>query len=576
MAFTPDWTQTQPEHRWEILRCQSRFALWALFSSIGGMMTGIFLFPFCAFQHHFSDLLAGFDWGVSSNAASLPAFQIQFGKPYPTAPSGYIIPANYLSGWSGAASGGDIVGILIAGQLIEWVGRKHSLLIGSVITAIGVGMQIGSSEWILFLCGRLVNGTHHGPHFVELQELILVLAIGFGIVYILSPVWIGETVRPELRGFYLCFMNGSIVFGQLLLAVVAKGISTIDSHWSYRILIILQLAFVVPLLVIYPWFPESPYYLFKRGKPEKARKALNRIHGSSDQALIDAEMHRIRSNFEYSESLRMAAAQDGTPLLVQCFKGPNLRRTLIAILPTVEQVCVGSTFVLGFITYFMSLLEIHDFFTVTVVLSVVMLLSSMAAFPLIEAVGRRQLLIPGTFSLTAALLVMGITGCFSAKAAVWVFLVSVFLWAIVYQATLGAIGFAFGAEIPSLPLRSSSVSLMGFSQMAGVWVVSVVLPYLINPDAANLGAKLGFIFFGLSLPVCVLMYFYIPETKGLTFEELDYLFVSKTSCRKFQTVIKERRMLAENALEIEVKGAIITTKASENGARVGHIENSTV
>ena len=32
-------------------------------------------------------------------------------------------------------------------------------------------------------------------------------AIGFGIVYILSPVWIGENVRPELRGFFLCLTH---------------------------------------------------------------------------------------------------------------------------------------------------------------------------------------------------------------------------------------------------------------------------------------------------------------------------------------------------------------------------------
>lgn len=120
----------------------------------------------------------------------------------------------------------------------------------------------------------------------------------------------------------------------------------------------------------------------------------------------------------------------------------------------------------------MSLVGIKDYFTVTVALTSVMLASSAAAFPLIEAVGRRKLMIPGTYSLTAALLVMGITGCFNTRAAVWVFLVSVFIWAVVYQCTLGAIGFAFGAEVPSLPLRSSTVSLMGFTQMAG-WVLNL-------------------------------------------------------------------------------------------------------
>lgn len=45
-------------------------------------------------------------------------------------------------------------------------------------------------------------------------------ALGFGAVFVNSPVWIGETVRPELRGFFLCFMNGSIVLAQLILSSV--------------------------------------------------------------------------------------------------------------------------------------------------------------------------------------------------------------------------------------------------------------------------------------------------------------------------------------------------------------------
>jgi hypothetical protein len=46
------------------------------------------------------------------------------------------------------------------------------------------------------------------------------IAIGFGIVFLESPVWIGENCRPELRGFFLCIMNGSIVLGQFLLSFV--------------------------------------------------------------------------------------------------------------------------------------------------------------------------------------------------------------------------------------------------------------------------------------------------------------------------------------------------------------------
>jgi hypothetical protein len=44
--------------------------------------------------------------------------------------------------------------------------------------------------------------------------LMVVPGIAIGMMFTISPLWIGETCRPELRGFFLCFFNTSIVFGQ--------------------------------------------------------------------------------------------------------------------------------------------------------------------------------------------------------------------------------------------------------------------------------------------------------------------------------------------------------------------------
>lgn len=45
---------------------------------------------------------------------------------------------------------------------------------------------------------------------------------------------------------------------------------------------------------------------------------------------------------------------------------------------------------------------------------------------------------------------------------------------------------------------------------------------MINPDAGNLGGKVGFVFFGLGVPLCIAFWFLIPETKGLTFEDVSF------------------------------------------------------
>ena len=65
-----------------------------------------------------------------------------------------------------------------------------------------------------------------------------------------------------------------------------------------------------------------------------------------------------------------------------------------------------------------------------------------------------------------------------------------------------------------------------------IWSLS--LPYAINPDQANLGGKIAFIFGG-TLAVCtVFVFFMIPETKGRTYIEIDELWAQGISARKFK------------------------------------------
>jgi hypothetical protein len=205
---------------------------------------------------------------------------------------------------------------------MNYIGRKNLIYVGSIISVIGIGMQQASSEWKLFLGGRLVN------------------AIGFAGIAVFSPVWfvlylrisligrIGEVVRPELRGTFLCTLNGSILFGQFLGVLISRGTSEIVGKWSYESLIVLQYMFPLILLVFAPWFPESAYYCLRQGKTEKARESLIRAYGSGDQDLIDCEMKRIAENVRYSEEIATAAAVQGGPLIKQCFSATNRVHTI--------------------------------------------------------------------------------------------------------------------------------------------------------------------------------------------------------------------------------------------------------
>lgn len=117
---------------------------------------------------------------------------------------------------------------------------------------------------------------------------------------------------------------------------------------------------------------------------------------------------------------------------------------------------------------------------------------------------------------------------------------------------VGATGFVSASEISSLPLRPAAQSIIILTQLLLGWAVGFVTPYMINPDAGNLGGMVGFVFGGLGVPCSILFYFFIPETKGLSFEEMDHLFLEKTSCRHFQSAVRRRRAeLGSGPKEVE-------------------------
>jgi hypothetical protein len=88
-------------------------------------------------------------------------------------------------------------------------------------------------------------------------------------------------------------------------------------------LIVIQYFFPIFLLLVYPFFPESPYWLIKKGKHEEARKSLNKIHNSKKQELVDFEMERLEKNVRLSEELARMTAAKG-PAFFQLFQGTNL------------------------------------------------------------------------------------------------------------------------------------------------------------------------------------------------------------------------------------------------------------
>jgi hypothetical protein len=141
---------------------------------------------------------------------------------------------------------------------------------------------------------------------------------------------------------------------------------------------------------------------------------------------------------------------------------------------------IGATFVIGYATYFLELIGVKDYFDASIVLYVVMLLSSMLAFPLSEIVGRRMMIVNPQFFLCFVLFLIGILGCIpDPEKASWGIVVLIYIWAIVYQLSIGALGFVLASEIATAHLRSTTQGLITITNALWGLIMQFTIPYMV-------------------------------------------------------------------------------------------------
>jgi hypothetical protein len=90
-----------------------------------------------------------------------------------------------------------------------------------------------------------------------------------------------------------------------------------------------------------------------------------------------------------------------------------------------------------------------------------------------------------------------------------------------------------GGEIPAQHLRSYTLGLASAVGFILGWMAAFTAPYFINPDDLNWGPKYGYIWFASNMVAVLWIFFFLPETKDRTLEELDEMFAARVPARKF-------------------------------------------
>ena len=405
-------------------------------------------------------------------------------------------------GWYvGCALIGSIIGVLCAGSLSDYIGRKITMLISAAFFSISA---IGCA-----VCGS----------FDALVAFRIIGGVGIGIVSIVSPIYISEVSPAKIRGTLVSLYQLAVTAGFLLAYLANWAIDAgIDPAaaadaglWSrmfnaeaWRGMLGSETLPALLFLFIIFFIPESPKWLIIRGKSSKAIGVLSRILGSEDE--INAEVEATRSSSGEDKGSWSDLLKPGI---------------LVAVLAGCAIAILGQFMGVNAVLYYGPKIFSEEGFDnpmfSTVLVGLVNFATTILAVFIIDKVGRKQLIYWGVSGMIICLIAIGTYfatgGVLGNGFMLAFFLAYVFCCAI----SISAIVFVLLSEMYPNSIRGRAMSLAGFMLWVGTYIVGQLTPVLLEWSQAGT----FFIFAVMCVPYMLIMWKVIPETTGKTLEEIE-------------------------------------------------------
>ncbi|KAL8962716.1 MAG: hypothetical protein Q9193_000918 [Seirophora villosa] len=478
----------------------------------------------CAFAA-FGGIYFGYDSGYINGVKAMPYFiNQQTGLPYP--PEGasdadkeyFVLEAWRDSLITSILSAGTFFGAIIAGDLADFIGRRLTIISGCAVFMVGVILQTASTGLGLIVAGRLIAG------------------FGVGFVSAIIILYMSECSPKKIRGAVVAGYQFAITIGLLLASCVDYATQNRLDTGSYRIPIAIQMLWALILGAGIAFLPESPRYFVKRGKLDNAANVLARLRGQPvNSDFVQYELAEIVANHEYE--LQVVPQGSYWSSWTNCFKGSlfksssNLRRTILGTSMQMMQQWTGVNFVFYFgTTFFTQLGTISNPFLISLITTLVNVVSTPISFWTIERFGRRPLLIWGALGMLVCEFLVAIMGTAdgSNPNTVRAMIAFICIYIFFFASTWGPGAWVVIGEIFPLPIRSRGVALSTSSNWLWNCIITVITPYLVGTDRGNLGPKVFFLWGSLCTACFVYAYLLVPETKGLSLEQVDKMLEETT------------------------------------------------
>ncbi|KXN84708.1 High-affinity glucose transporter SNF3 [Leucoagaricus sp. SymC.cos] len=518
-----------------LLQNRRIFAI-AVFASLGGLLYGM---PLCYNQGVFSGVLVmkSFDNRMASAVTDS-------GK------QGWLVSILELGAW---------FGVLVTAYFADKLSRKYTVVLGKFFPYARLQypahQRVNYLAVVVFCVGVIVQTAAKGPSSIYGGRFVT--GLGVGSLSMVVPLYNAEIAPPEVRGSLVALQQLAITFGIMISFWIDYGTNYIGGtgvgqhEAAWRLPLALQLAPAVVLGVGILFMPFSPRWLVNQGRDDEALAVLSRARGLPPGAdLVRIEFLEIRAQHLFEKEVseeKFPDYQDGS-------WSSNLKLGLYGYLSLIRErhllyrVAVGSLTMffqqwtgVNAILYYAPIIFQNLGLTgnatsllATGVVGIVMFLATIPAVLFVDQLGRKPVLISGAFLMGICHIIVAIlSGLFedswgSHVAAGWVACALVWVFAIGFGYSWGPCAWILVAEIWPLSVRGKGLSIAASSNWMNNFIVGQVTPTMMKH------LRFGtFIFFGaFSILGGIFVTFLVPETKGLTLEEMDEVFGDSTGLAK--------------------------------------------
>ncbi|KAK4528742.1 hypothetical protein GAYE_SCF64G6688 [Galdieria yellowstonensis] len=426
------------------------------------------------------------------------------------------------SGMLLGAIGGGFLGIV----MVEYLGRKTSILVACILYTAGALMEALAPSFGVLISGRLVLG------------------LGVGIEYDAIPLYISESSPKNRRGDLVALFQLMAFFGVVLGYAVDAIFANVSGSWRFMFgsSIVFSVAYFLLMLV----FPESPRWLMKRGRERDAMRNWKYMRGFAPEErseyvnmveVVRTELEASRQRIIWLDFIRVAEIR-------------------YAVVYAILMICLQQFSGINSITYYLGTLyeEIGlsklDSVCICLINGGCLFISTLPAVFLMDKVGRRSLVLLLAPFTVIGLAIAGASSYIKHKIGhVVAYTIGMVIYDLFWGSALGAVPIAVNSEVYPQYLRTNGMSIAVIVTFVGSFTTTYPFARMVH-SMTKLGTLLGF-YGGVTFLGWVLCIFFMPETKDRTLEQIRQVFLKGPFgiAKENKRVLKMQLNSAKNKLK---------------------------